>query len=181
MKIYIDDFYNNKYNIKYKINLNYLKNIIFELYSKYKINYLPIKLLYSIIFLIKYDINFKIIDLIIYKKILKKKYLIISKLIPHIINYKWINIINIALYNNVEKELINYFFELYNLYLTKENSNSNNIIKLQSNSLIKIQINYYRQMQKIVYNDIYYTLFYISIIFSKISKKYININYIYII
>lgn len=181
MKIYIDDFHNNKYNIKYKINLNYLKNIIFELYSKYKINYLPIKLVYSIIFLIKHNCDFKIIDLIIYQKILKKKYLVISKLMPHIIKYKWINIINIALYNNVETELINYFFELYNLYLTNEKSNNNTIIKLQSKSLINIKINYYRQIQKIIHNDIYYTIFYISIIFSKISKTYINVNYIYII
>ena len=36
------------------------------------------------------------------------------------IQRKWINIINISLINNVENSILDYFFELYNIYLKKE-------------------------------------------------------------
>ena len=72
MKIYVDDFYNNKYSIKYNINIQYISNIINELNIKHNINYIPIKVLYSIIFLVKHNVNFKLINKIIYNKVLKK-------------------------------------------------------------------------------------------------------------
>ena len=33
----------------------------------------------------------------------------ISKLMPNILEYKWIKLITISIYNNVENELIDYF------------------------------------------------------------------------
>ena len=93
MKIYIDDFDNKKYTIKLKITTIYIKNIILELYSKNNINYLPIKLVYLVLYLIKHNISFKIINNIIYTKILKKTYYKISKCIPNIIYTKWKNLI----------------------------------------------------------------------------------------
>ena len=36
---------------------------------------------------------------------------------PNILEYKWIKLITISIYNNVENELIDYFLELYKLYI----------------------------------------------------------------
>lgn len=179
MKIYIDDFYNNKYNKKIEINIICIKNIIFELYSKNNINYLPIKLIYSIIFLFIHKTNFKIINDIIYTKILKKKYYIISKIIPNIIEYKWINLITNSIYNKVENEFIDYFLKLYELYIKEENYPK--IYIIQARNILKKKIIYFRQLKKYFVQDIYYTLYYAPIIFSKISKEYININNIFIL
>ena len=44
----------------------------------------------------------------------------ISKLMPNILEYKWIKLITISIYNNVENELIDYFLELYKLYIETE-------------------------------------------------------------
>ena len=178
MKIYVDDFYNNKYNIKYNINLNYIINIINELYIKNKINYIPLKILYSIIYLVKYNINFKIINKIIYNKRLQITYLKISKLIPNILEYKWINLITISIYNNVENEFIDYFLELYKLYIKKENCPK--IFIMQAKSIMKKKVLYFRQLKKYFVEDIYYTLYYIPIIFSKINKKLICEDNIFI-
>ena len=178
MKIYIDDFYNNKYNIKYNINLKYVINIINELYTKNKINYIPIKILYSIIYLVKYNIKFKLINKIIYDKTLKITYMKISKLIPNIIEYKWIQLITISIYNNVEEEFIDYFLELYKLYIKEENNPK--IFIIQAKSIMKKNVIYFRQLKKYFIEDIYYTLFYIPIIFSKINKKLISEDNIFI-
>ena len=178
MKIYVDDFYNNKYNIKYNINIEYVLDIINELYIKNNINYIPIKILYSIIYLVKYNINFKIINKIIYNKRLQITYLKISKLIPNILEYKWINLITISIYNNVENEFIDYFLELYKLYIKKENCPK--IFIMQAKSIMKKKVLYFRQLKKYFVEDIYYTLYYIPIIFSKINKTYINQNNIFI-
>lgn len=178
MKIYVDDFYNNNYNIKYNINIEYVLDIINELYIKNNINYIPIKILYSIIYLVKYNINFKIINKIIYNKRLQITYLKISKLIPNILEYKWINLITISIYNNVENEFIDYFLELYKLYIKKENCPK--IFIMQAKSIMKKKVLYFRQLKKYFVEDIYYTLYYIPIIFSKINKTYINQNNIFI-
>jgi hypothetical protein len=177
MKIYIDDFDNKKYTIKLKITTIYIKNIILELYSKNNINYLPIKLVYLVLYLIKHNISFKIINNIIYTKILKKTYYKISKFIPNIIYTKWKNLIRIALFNEVESELINYFLLLYKLYIKEENNPK--IFIIQTKHLLREHIIFFRQLKKLFIKDIYYTLRYIPIIFSKLSIEYININNIY--
>ena len=178
-KIYLDDFYNNKYNLKIKININYVKNIINEICVKNNIKYIPIKLIYSILFLIKNKINFKLINNIIYNKILYKTYYKISKLIPNIIYTKWFNIIDIAIINNVQEDLINYFLFIYKLYIKEENCP--NIYIIQAKNILKKNILYFRQLKNIFMNEIYYTIYYIDIIFSKISINYINIDNIFII
>lgn len=177
MKIYINDFYNNKYFIKYKVDLVYIKNIINELYSKNNINYISIKLLYSILFLVKNNIQFKLINNIIYNKVLKVNYIKISKFMFNIIETKWYKLINIAIYNNVEETFIDYFLYLYKLYIEIEKCP--NIFILQAKHIMNKKINYFRQLKRYFIEDIYYTLFYISIIFSRISINYININNIY--
>tara|TARA_Y100000739_G_C20556180_1_gene440666 strand:+ start:705 stop:1244 length:540 start_codon:yes stop_codon:yes gene_type:complete len=178
MKIYVDDFYNNKYNIKYNININYVISIVNELNIKNNINYIPIKALYSIIYLVKHNVDFKLIDKIVYNKVLKKNYMKISKLIPNIIEYKWIKFITISIYNNVENELIDYFLELYKLYIDKEQNKR--IFIMQAKSIMKKKVLYFRQLKKIFVDDIYYTVYYIPIIFSKIDKKFISENNIFI-
>lgn len=177
MKIYIDDFYNNKYNIKYNINLNYIVQIVNELYIKYNINYIPIKILYSIIFLVKHNINYKLINKIIYDKTLKIIYIKISKLLSNILEYKWLNLITIAIYNNVESEFIDYFLELYKLYIKIENCPK--IYIIQAKNIMKKKILYFRQLKKTLLEDIYYTVYYIPIIFSQIDKTYISENNIF--
>lgn len=178
MKIYIDDFYNNNYNIKYNINIKYVLDIINELYIKNNINYIPIKILYSIIYLVKYNISFRLINKIIYNKTLRITYLKISKLIPNILEYKWINLITISIYNNVENEFIDYFLDLYRLYIKAENCP--NIYIMQAKNILKKKVVYFRQLKKYFVEDIYYTIYYIPIIFSKIDKTYINQNNIFI-
>ena len=178
MKIYIDDFYNNKYNIKYNINIKYIINIVNELNIKNNINYIPIKVLYLIIYLVKHNVNFKLIDKIVYNKVLKKSYMKISKLIPNILEYKWIKNITISIYNNVENELVDYFLELYKLYIVKEQNKR--IFVMQAKSIMKKKVLYFRQLKKIFLDDIYYTVYYIPIIFSKINKKFIDENNIFI-
>ena len=101
----------------------------------------------------------------------------ISKIIPHIIETKWIKLITLAIYNSVENEFIDYFLKLYELYIKKENYPK--IYIIQAKHILKKKVLYFRQLKKYFIEDIYYTLFYVSIIFSKISKEYININYIF--
>ncbi len=178
MKIYIDDFYNNKYNIKYNINIEYIINIINELNIKNNINYIPIKVLYSIIYLVKYNVDFKMINKIIYDKVLKKTYIRISKLIPNILEYKWIKLITTAIYNKVENELVDYFLELYKLYIEMENNKK--IFIIQAKSIMKKKVLYFRQLKRYFIEDIYFTVYYIPIIFSKIDKTLISENNIFI-
>ena len=177
MKIYVDDFYNNKYNIKYNINISYVINIVNELYIKHNINYIPIKVLYSLIYLVKHNINFKIINKIIYEKTLKRIHIKISKLLPNILEYKWIKLITIAIYNNVESEFIDYFLNLYKLYIKKENCPK--IFIIQTKIIMKKKIMYFRQLKKYLLEDIYFTIFYIPIIFSKLDKTLISENNIF--
>ena len=178
MKIYVDDFYNNKYSIKYNLNIKYIINIINELNIKNNISYIPIKILYSIIYLVKHNINFKLINKIIYEKVFKKIYVKISKLIPNILEYKWIKLINISIYNNVENELIDYFLELYKLYIKIENKPK--IFIIQAKNIIKKKVLYFRQLKKYFIEDIYLTVYYISIIFSRINKRLIAEDNIFI-
>ena len=178
MKIYIDDFYNNKYSIKYNINIQYVINIINELNIRNNISYIPIKVLYSIIYLVKHNVKFKLINKIIYNKVLKKTYIRISRLIPNILEYKWIKLITIAIYNNVENELVDYFLELYNLYLQKEKNRK--IFIIQAKSIMKKNVLYFRQLKRYFIEDIYFTVYYIPIIFSKIDKTFITENNIFI-
>jgi hypothetical protein len=102
----------------------------------------------------------------------------ISKLIPNILEYKWIKCITISIYNNVENELIDYFLELYKLYIEKENNKR--IFIMQAKSIMKKKVLYFRQLKKFFIEDIYYTVYYIPIIFSKIDKEFISKNNIFI-
>ena len=178
MKIYVDDFYNNKYSIKYNINIKYIINIVNELNIKNNINYIPIKALYLIIYLVKHNVNFKLINKIVYNKVLKKSYMKISKLIPNILEYKWIKIITISIYNNVEEQLVDYFLELYKLYIEKEQNKR--IFVIQAKSIMKKKSFIFSSIKKNFVEDIYYTVYYIPIIFSKIDKKFISENNIFI-
>ena len=100
MIIYIDEFHKNLNKPKKIININYVKNIIN--YLKHKNNNiinLPNKIIYFIIYLIKNNCKFLIINNIIYNKLFFKKIShSVSIITFNIITYKWFNIINISLY-----------------------------------------------------------------------------------
>ena len=178
MVIYIDDYYNNINNYKYKIkNIEPLKNIIYEILKKNNISYLPIKLLYGIIFLYKYNLNFNKINYIIYNKIFFKKQINISKIFNYIYYKKWFYLINISIYNNVESDFIDYFLSLYKLYIEKESVPY--IYILQAKHILKVKILKFKQLKFYFLKDIYYTLYFIPIIFSKISKTYLNFENIF--
>ena len=173
-----DEIQKNKYILKKKCDIYEIKKLCIQLSFKNNINYIPIKIIYLIIYLKKYNYNFKIINKIIYK-VLKKKYIVISKFINKIIKYKWLNIINISIINKVENELFNYFFKLYELYLNNELNND--IYKYQIYFIFNKRIAYYSQFKRFIKSNIYTTYFFIDIILSKISKKNIIIENIFII
>ena len=99
-------YYKNK-----KININKIKEICINLCYKNNINYIPIKIIYLIIYLEKNNYKFKLINKI-FNKSLKRSYKILSKFLYKIIQYKWLNIVKISINNNVEDELIKYFLNL---------------------------------------------------------------------
>ena len=71
MIVYIDEYYKNLNKPKEKININYVKNVITYLKNKNSNNIkLPDKLVYFIIYLIKNNCKFVIINNIIYNKII---------------------------------------------------------------------------------------------------------------
>ena len=89
----------------------------------------------------------------------------ISKLMPNILEYKWIKLITISIYNNVENELIDYFLELYKLYIETEQKKK--IFVIQAKSIMKKNVLYFRQLKRHFVEDIYLTVYYIPIIFFK--------------
>lgn len=179
MFIYIDEYYKNLNKPKKKLNINYIKNTIHYLKNKNNnIITLPDKIIYFIIYLIKNNCKFLVINNIIYNKLIYKKISHnISLFIFNIIQYKWYNIINIAYTNNVTSQLLDYFLDLYNIYLVKEGSNILYII--QAKHILGINIKNKRQLHKYFTLNLYHTIYYIDIIFSKINKKYLSINYIF--
>lgn len=173
---FADKIQKNIYTQKNKLDIDYIKQICIKLCLKNNINFIPIKIIYLIIFLVKNNYTFKLINKIFYKS-LKKKYIILSKFMYKIIQYKWLNIINIAIVNNVEDELFNYFFKLYKLYINKENIN--NIYITQYYFIFNKKIGYYQQFQRNIKKNIYTTYFFIPIIFSQINKLNISIYNIF--
>lgn len=179
MFIYIDEYHKNLNKPKKKININYVKNTIQYLKKKNNnIITLPDKIIYFIIYLIKNDCKFLIINNIIYNKLICKKISHnISILLYNSIQYKWYNIINISFRNNVTSQLLDYFLNIYDIYIKKENNNK--IFILQAKNILGINIKNKRQLHKYFTLNLYHTIYYIDIIFSQINKKYLSINYIF--
>ena len=179
--IFADEFQRNLVIKKEKVNIIEVKNIIKNLCIVNNINYVPIKVIYLIIYLLKNKYKFKLIK-IIEKKVLKRAYIRLSRFfLNRITKVKWLDIIEIAKINDVENDLFNYFFELYEYYLKIENNE--NIYKYQLKSIFDLRIGYYRQFKKYIKSNIYTTYFLIDIICSRINKLnikkeniYININ-----
>tara|TARA_Y100000591_G_C21604840_1_gene579807 strand:+ start:72 stop:620 length:549 start_codon:yes stop_codon:yes gene_type:complete len=179
MIIYIDEYYKNFNKLKKKIDINIVKNTLINLKKCNKNIYIPEKLIYFIIYLIKYDCKFKIINKIIIEKIFKKISHRISSFTFQSTQIRWLYIINIAIKNEVEENILKYFFELYNIYLKQEKCENNNFYKIQAKKILGINIKNYRQLNKYFKLNIYDTCYYIDIIFSKISLKYLSIDYIF--
>lgn len=178
MFVYVDEYYKNLNKSKEKININYIKNIIGYLKNK-NVNSikLPDKLIYFIIYLIKNNCKFILINNIIYKKTLKKVSHRLSLSIYYNIKYKWINILKIAINNNVSNNIIDYFLNLYEVYLEKENNDK--LYIFQAKYILGINIKNKRQLRKYFTLNLYHTVYYINIIFKKVDKKYLSLKYIY--
>tara|TARA_B100001250_G_C19766242_1_gene774903 strand:+ start:1010 stop:1561 length:552 start_codon:yes stop_codon:yes gene_type:complete len=179
MFIYLDEFYTNIKNKKKKIDINKIKNCIFYLKKNDTIFFLSNKLIYFIIYLIKHNTKYcvikKCIDKII--SILRHN---ISLFIYNTSQTRWLNIINIAdLYNKTD-DILKYFIQLYDFYLTKENCIENKkFYIIQAKSILGINIKNKRQLYKYLKLNIYDTIYYIDIIFSQIDIKYLSLNYIF--
>jgi len=75
MGIYFaDNIYKNLYREREKIDLSKVKTVILNICLTNNINYIPVKIIYLIIYLVKKKFSFKLINKIVYK-ILKKSYL----------------------------------------------------------------------------------------------------------
>ncbi len=178
MGIYFaNKIYKDLYRERQKIDINKIKTVILNIYITNNINYIPVKILYLIIYLVKNNFCFKLINKIVHN-ILSRSLIKISKFMYKILQVKWLNIIEIAKINNVEKDLFNYFFELYNLYL--KNEKNMDMYKYHMKYIFNIRIGFYRQFKKFIISNIYSTYFFIPIIFSKINKLNIKIENIYI-
>ena len=178
MYIYVDEFYNNLNNKKKKMSMSLIKNTIYNLKKINKNLNLSEKIIYFIIYLTKHECKFKLINKIINNIITKISYRL-SKFLFSSIRKRWINIINIALINNVEDSILNYFFELYELYLNKENCNTMKFKTFQAKHILGINIKNNRQIRKYFSLNIYHTVYYIDIIVSQLNLKYIHLNFIF--
>ena len=178
MFVYVNEYYKNLNKPKNKLNINYIKNIIGYLKNKNVYNIkLPDKLIYFVIYLIKHNCKFILINNIIYKKILKKISHRLSLYVFNNIKYRWINILKIAISNDVCNSIIDYFLNIYDLYLEKENNDKFYIF--QAKYILGINIKNKRQLRKYFTLNLYHTVYYINIIFKKVDKKYLSLNYIY--
>lgn len=178
MYIYVDEFYNNLNKNKKNISIDLVKNTIINL-KKYNLDFiLSEKIIYFIIYLIKHDCKFKIINIIInniYTKISYK----ISNFKKYSIKCRWSKIINIGITNNVCEDILDYFFKLYDLYLDTEKCNNMNFISLQAKNILGINIKNIRQIKKYFSLNIFHTVYYIDIIFSQLTLNYLSLNYIF--
>ena len=178
MYIYVDEFYNNLNKKTDKLSIGLIKNTIHNLKKVNKNLIYSEKIIYFIIYLSKHNCKFKLINNIINKIYTKISYKLSIFLFTSI-RQRWNKIINLALINNVEESIINYFFELYELYLNKENCNNMNFKKIQAKNILGINIKNNRQIRKYFNLNIYHTMYYIDIIFSQLNLKYLSLNYIY--
>ena len=183
MFIYVDEYYNNLKLNRKKLDKDIIKDTVLYLINKY--NYkikLPVKVIYSIIYFIKHNCKINIIHKIIVKLISKICHRF-SLFKFNTIQKKWYVILKLCIINNQDTSILNYFFELYNIYLKKETKN--NTVKLdklyiiQAKQLLGINIRNIRQLKKYLKLNLNDTIFYIDIIFSKISIKYLSFNYIF--
>ena len=178
MYIYVDEFYNNLNKKTDKLSIGLIKNTIHNLKKVNKNLIYSEKIIYFIIYLSKHNCKFKLINNIINKIYTKISYKLSIFLFTSI-RQRWNKIINLALINNVEESIINYFFELYELYLNKENCNNMNFKKIQAKNILGINIKNNRQIRKYFNLNIYHTMYYIDIIFFQLNLKYLSLNYIY--
>ena len=177
MGIYFaDKIYKDLYKERERVDIKKVKTVILNICLSNNINNIPLKIIYLIIYLVKQNFSFKLINKIVYN-ILKKSYIKLSRFMYKILQVKWLNIIDIAKKNKLENDLFKYFFELYNLYL--KNEKNMDIYKYQMKYIFNIRIGFYRQFKKFVMSNIYSTYFFIPIIFSKINKLNIKIENIY--
>ena len=178
MYIYIDEYYDNLNKNKEKLSIELIKNTIYNLKKVNNKLIYSEKIIYFIIYLKKYNCKFKLINKIInkiYTKISNKLSIFLFKSIKQ----RWIKIIELALINNVEEYILNYFFELYELYLNEEKCNNIEFKRIQAKNILGINIKNNRQINKYFNLNIYHTIYYIDIIFSKLNLKYLSLNYIY--
>ena len=178
MYIYVDEFYNNLNKKTNKLSIEIIKNTVDNLKKINKKFIYSEKIIYFIIYLSKHNCKFKLINNII-NKIYKKISYRLSVFLFTSIRNRWVKIINLALQNNVEESIINYFFELYELYLNKENCNNIKFKIIQAKNILGINIKNNRQIRKYFNLNIHHTIYYIDIIFSQLNLKYLSINYIY--
>jgi len=181
MYIYVEEFYNslNK-NGKKKNSTSLIKNTINNLKQSNSKLILSDKMIYFIIYLNKHNCKFKLI----HKMITNVNYTIscrLSRFVFKSIRNRWNKIINIAIINNVEEALLNYFLVLYDLYLNNEKNNNTNFKSIQAKHILGINIKNTRQIKKYFNLNIYHTIYYIDIIFSQIDLKYLSLNNIFII
>jgi len=183
MFIYVDEYYNNLKLNKKKIDKDLIINALQYLINKYNYNIkLPVKLVYGIIYFIKHNCKINIINKIINKLFLKISHRF-SLLKFNTIQKKWYVIIKLSIINNQESAILDYFFELYNIYLKKEIINNENKLNklyiIQAKQILGINIRNIRQLKKYLKLNLNDTIFYIDIIFSKINLKYLSFNYIF--
>ena len=179
MFIYLDEFYNNVKTNKRKIDINLVKKCIFYLKKNNEIFYKSDKLIYYIIYLIKHNAKFCVIKKCINKIISKLKHNI-SVFIYNTIQIRWLKILNICVSQDKTEEILKYFLQLYDLYLSEENCNENKkFYIIQAKSILGINIKNRRQLYKYLKLNIYDTFYYIDIIFSRIHLKYLSKNYIF--
>ena len=72
----------------------------------------------------------------------------LSRFVFKSIRNRWNKIINIAIINNVEEALLNYFLVLYDLYLNNEKNNNTNFKSIQAKHILGINIKNTRQIKK---------------------------------
>ena len=177
MIIYMDEFYNSFSKNNQKLNMTYVMDTIYYLSIKNK-KFFTHKHICLIIFFIKNKCKFNIINTFInnHFKFIDKSF---SKLINYIIIHKWNKIIYISIENSVEKQILEYFCELYNIYLDSETCEKNKLINLQAKHILGIHIKNMNQLKKYLSLNLQNTVYYIDIIFSKINKIYISFDYIF--
>lgn len=179
MYIYVEEFYNGLIrNGKNKMPVSLIKNTIDNLKQSNSNLILSDKIIYFIIYLNKHNCKFKLINKIINNINYTISYRL-SKLVFTSIQNRWNNIINIAIINNVEDAILNYFFVLYDLYLNIEMGNNIEFRTIQAKHILGINVKNIRQIEKYFKLNIYHTIYYIDIIFSQLNLKYLSLNNIF--
>jgi len=179
MFVYLDEFYNNVKTNKRKIDINLVKKCIFYLKKNNEIFYKSDKIIHYIIYLIKHNAKFCVIKKCINKIISKLKHNI-SVFIYNTTQIRWLKILNICVSQDKTEEILNYFLQLYDLYLCEENCNENKkFYIIQAKSILEINIKNSKQLYKYLKLKKKDTIYNININISKIHLKYLSKNYIF--